>query len=327
MYEQIIKYKNYFPLINQSNQLSKTAWVIGNVEIKKNSIISDRVVLRGDGKKITVGKNCIFKNKSTVHVAAELLGTAIGNNCIIGTNTVVHACNLKSNVLVGNNSVIMDESEIGNNVIIGDNCLIAPRKKIPDFSLVKGSPGKIIKILTKTEYVRYKNQLNAEKTKIIKKNIKKFPCKYKDIIPNNFFVAPDLFSTATLQLKENASIWFSTIILGLNGKGLVEIGEGTNVQDNSIINTKGKTVKIGNKVTVGHNVSILGPVTIGDNVVLGMGSVIEEGSVIKDNAFVGANSYLKKNTLVPKDTIFAGSPARFFRKVKIKENFTVNTLD
>ena len=74
MTSNIIKYLNFTPSL-KNNSISQKSWVIGNVSIKENTVIKDHVVLRGDGEKIKIGKECIFNERSTVHVASDYLGT------------------------------------------------------------------------------------------------------------------------------------------------------------------------------------------------------------------------------------------------------------
>ena len=100
--------------------------------------------------------------------------------------------------------------------------------------------------------------------------------------------------------------------------GFIEIGEGTNIQDNTIIDLGRKTLKIGKRVTVGHNVR-LGACNIGNDCLIGMGSTIEDGAIIEDSAFVGARALVKGNTVVKSKTIFAGRPAKYFREIREKE--------
>ena len=104
-----------------------------------------------------------------------------------------------------------------------------------------------------------------------------------------------------------------------DNKGSVYLGSGSNIQDNSIFNTKGKDINIGDRVTIGHNVIIDGKCRIYYNAVIGMGSILEENCIVEKNAFVGANSYVKTNTVVPEGKIFAGNPAKYFRDVTQQE--------
>ena len=122
-------------------------------------------------------------------------------------------------------------------------------------------------------------------------------------------------------MEDKSSIWYSVSIFSTKKEGSVFLGQGSNIQDNSIIDTFGKTLKIGKRVTVGHNVIILGETKINDDAVIGMGSILEEGCIVGNNSFVGANSFVSSGTIIPDKTIFAGKPADFFRKVNEKEKY------
>ena len=322
MSDQIIKYKNYFPAIGKNNIISKKAWIIGNVIIMDNVMIYDSVVIRGDGDKIEIGEGSVIKENSTVHVASDFMGTVIKKNCLIGKNVVIHACILEDNVITGDNCVIMDGAEIGRNCFIKNNSLISPGKKIPAFSLVEGIPGKVVRKFTAIEYIKFKNNFtkNNKDNNSLEINRSSVHTK-KNILQKakGTFIATDLLNTANFFLHENASIWFSVRFYGVRGRGEIDIGSGTNIQDNTVINTKGQKIVIGDRVTIGHNVTILGPIQVEDGAVIGMGATIEEGVKVERNAIVGANSFVKKNTIVTGHTIFAGSPAILFRKVKNAE--------
>ncbi len=315
-----LKFKKHFPNVSDNILISDTAKIIGNTEIAENTKIFDNVVLRGDGEKIKVGKNCIFKNRCTVHVASDFLGTKIGDSCLFGEYSVIHACTIGNNVLVGENTVIMDNSFIGDYSIILPDTLISPGKRFEAFSLISGSPAKCIKKIDKTYYKKFnfknfKSPINH--SNYIQKNNAKFN-KIK-IIGKNVFISTDIKHNCKIFAHENSSIWFSTILNSPDEKGLVILGKGSNIQDNSILNTNGKKIEIGQRVTIGHNVIINGNVLICNDAVIGMGSILEKNCIVEKGGFVGAKSYVLKNTIVPKGKIYAGNPARFFRNVTLKE--------
>ena len=97
---------------------------------------------------------------------------------------------------------------------------------------------------------------------------------------NNTFIAPDVLIGCNIFTKPNSSIWFSTVLHSPDNKGSVYLGSGSNIQDNSIFNTKGKRIHIGDKVTIGHNVIIDGKCRIYKNAVIGMGSILEENCIV-----------------------------------------------
>ena len=141
-----IKFLKHFPHVADNVSISSSAKIIGNTNISKNTKILDNVIIRGDGEKIEIGENCLFKKRCTVHVASDLLGTKIGNNCIIEQYAIIHACLIGNNVKVGENAVVMDGSAVGDYSIILPDTLIPPGKKFDRFSLISGSPAKLIKL-------------------------------------------------------------------------------------------------------------------------------------------------------------------------------------
>jgi carbonic anhydrase/acetyltransferase-like protein (isoleucine patch superfamily) len=301
--------------------------IIGNTFVGKDTILEDNVVIRGDGKEVNIGKNCLLKNRSTVHVASEIQGTEIGDNSLIGEYSIIHACKLGKNIIVGNNSVVMDGSEVGENTIIKNNTLIPPGKKFESFSLIGGSPGKVLKKITEKDYLLYKENICKSNNVLSNNNYnyrsyleKKIPVtKYTKKNINNTFVAPDAEIYQTIEINEYSSIWFSVYIFSSKNNGKLILGKGSNIQDNCILNTLGQEILIEKRVTIGHNVIILGKSHIKNDAVIGMGSILESNCIIGNNSFVGANSFVKAGTIVPDNTIFAGKPAKFFRKVNEKE--------
>ena len=315
-----IKFLKYFPDIANDVSISSSAKIIGNTSIGKGTKILDNAIIRGDGEKIQIGENCMLKKRCTLHVASNFLGTKIGNNCLIEEFAIIHACSIGNNVKVGENCVIMDGSYVGDYSIILPDSLVSPGKKFDQFSLISGSPAKLIRKIDKKKFYKI-NNLKSKSTNNYKKYLKKINYAYQTIKLNkkNTFISSDALIGCNLITKPKSSIWFSTVFHSPNNYGILYLGHGSNIQDNSIFNTKGKEIVIGDKVTIGHNVIINGQTKIYDNAVIGMGSILEENCIIEKNAFVGANSYVKKNTIVPEGEIFAGNPAKFFRETTIEE--------
>ena len=328
MTPKIIKYLNYTPSLEAAIYSGDNSIIIGNTFVGRDTILEKNVVIRGDGKVVNIGKNCLFKNRSTVHVAAEVQGTEIGDNSIIGEYSIIHACKLGQNIIVGNNSVVMDGSELGDNTIIENNTLIPPGKKFDSYSLIEGSPGKVIEKITEKQYLLYKKNIRKSKNELLINNNYNYRSYLEKRIPatrytkkniNNTFVAPDAEIYQTIEINEYSSIWFSVYIFSSKNNGKLILGKGSNIQDNCILNTLGQEILIEKRVTIGHNVIILGKSHIKNDAVIGMGSILESNCIIGNNSFVGANSFVKAGTIVPDNTIYAGKPAKFFRKVNEKE--------
>lgn len=124
--------------------IAPNATVIGNVTLGDESSVWFGAVLRADSDKISIGNRTNIQDNAVVHVDPGC-PSLIGDDCIIGHLALVHGAQIENNVLIGMNSTILNKAQIGEFSIIGANALITAGTIIPPFSLVVGSPGKIIK--------------------------------------------------------------------------------------------------------------------------------------------------------------------------------------
>jgi carbonic anhydrase/acetyltransferase-like protein (isoleucine patch superfamily) len=126
--------------------IAGSADVIGDVVLGHNVSIWFNAVLRGDNEPITIGDNSNVQDGAVLHTE---LGSplVIGAGVTIGHKAVVHGCRIGDDTLVGINAVILNEVRIGRCCLVGANTLIPERKEIPDFSLVMGSPGRVVRTL------------------------------------------------------------------------------------------------------------------------------------------------------------------------------------
>jgi carbonic anhydrase/acetyltransferase-like protein (isoleucine patch superfamily) len=129
----------------------------------------------------------------------------------------------------------------------------------------------------------------------------------------NFFIAETAAVIGKVRLKNAASVWFGAVLRGDNE--WIEIGEGSNVQDNCTCHTDpGFPLVIGTNCTVGHNV-ILHGCTIEDGALIGMGAIVMNGAQIGTNCILGAGALVGENKTVPDNSLFVGSPARKLRDI------------
>ena len=127
----------------------------------------------------------------------------------------------------------------------------------------------------------------------------------------NFFIADTAQVIGKIRLKASASVWFGAVLRGDNE--WIEIGEGSNVQDNCTCHTdKGFPLTIGTNCTIGHNV-ILHGCTIEDGALIGMGSIVMNGAVIGRNSVVGAGAVITEGKTFPENSLIIGAPARVIR--------------
>ncbi|MGB1037951.1 MAG: gamma carbonic anhydrase family protein [Bacteroidia bacterium] len=141
--------KNYLD-IGKEVFIAPTATVIGDVSLGDEVSIWFGAVLRGDSDKISIGARSNIQDNAVIHCDPNE-PAIIGEECIVGHCAIVHGAELENNVLVGMNATVLNNAHIGEFSIIGANSLVTSGTTIPPYSLVLGSPAKVIKTLKKEQ--------------------------------------------------------------------------------------------------------------------------------------------------------------------------------
>ena len=127
------------------------------------------------------------------------------------------------------------------------------------------------------------------------------------------WAAPNATLIGNVRLQANASVWFGAVLRGDNE--LIDIGEGSNVQDGTVMHTDmGYPLTIGTGVTIGHNAMLHG-CTVGDNSLIGINAVILNGAKIGKNCIIGANSLIGEGKEIPDGSLVMGSPGKVVREL------------
>lgn len=127
----------------------------------------------------------------------------------------------------------------------------------------------------------------------------------------DYFIAENASIIGKVRLKPGASVWFGAVLRGDNE--WIEIGEGSNVQDGSVLHTDmGYPLTIAAGCTVGHQ-AILHGCTLEPNTLVGMGAVVLNGAVIRQNSLVGAHSFVGEGKTFPQGSLVLGAPAKAIR--------------
>ncbi|EFC38210.1 predicted protein [Naegleria gruberi] len=144
------------------------------------------------------------------------------------------------------------------------------------------------------------------------------------------WVAPSATVIGDVRLCDHVNVWYNAVLRG--DKNSIEIGGYTNIQDGVVITTDDKpnfggfdsNVVIGGHTTIGHGVK-LHACRIGNECVIGMNATILEGAVIEDNVVIAAGSLVPPGRRIPHGEMWAGSPAKFVRKLGHHEEEQVKT--
>jgi carbonic anhydrase/acetyltransferase-like protein (isoleucine patch superfamily) len=131
------------------------------------------------------------------------------------------------------------------------------------------------------------------------------------------FVAANATVIGDVTLGAHSSVWYGCVLRGdINS---IVIGEGTNVQDGTIVHLADDYgVRVGNHTTIGH-AAIIHACEIGDECLIGMGATVLDGARIGDRCIVGANALVTQRFVAPPGSMILGAPAKVVRALTEQE--------
>jgi len=131
------------------------------------------------------------------------------------------------------------------------------------------------------------------------------------------FVAEDARIMGDVRLGKDASVFYGCVLRG--DIESILIGEGSNVQDGSIIHLADDLPAIvGTYCTIGHG-AIIHACTIGDECLIGMRAVVLDGAEIGDQCLVAAGSVVTPRTKIPAGSMVMGTPGKVVRTLSADE--------
>lgn len=145
-------------------------------------------------------------------------------------------------------------------------------------------------------------------------------------IDTKAWIAPSADVIGNVEIGEDSSIWFGTVIRGDVHK--IRIGKRTSIQDLSMVHvthykkddmSDGNPTIIGDDVTIGHKVMLHG-CTIENGCLIGMSATILDGAVIGEGSIVGAHSLVTSNKVFPPNSLIMGSPAKVVKTLSAEES-------
>ncbi|MBD5345542.1 MAG: gamma carbonic anhydrase family protein [Bacteroides sp.] len=142
-------------------------------------------------------------------------------------------------------------------------------------------------------------------------------------IGSNTFVAANCTVVGDVEVGEDCSLWFNTVLRG--DVNSIRIGNRVNIQDGSVLHTlyQKSTITIADDVSVGHNVTLHG-CHIGRLALIGMGAVVMDDVEVGEGALVAAGSVVLSRTKIGPHELWGGAPARFIKKVDPEQSAELN---
>jgi carbonic anhydrase/acetyltransferase-like protein (isoleucine patch superfamily) len=150
----------------------------------------------------------------------------------------------------------------------------------------------------------------------IEERLRQFHEKSPRIDPTAY-VSPHAFVAGDVRLGPAASVFPMASLRG--DINFIEIGEGTNIQDNVVVHVADEwPAIIGPYCTVGH-LACVHACTVGAECLIGIGAVILDGARIGDQCIIGAHALITRETQIPDRSMVMGMPAKVIRQLDADE--------
>jgi carbonic anhydrase/acetyltransferase-like protein (isoleucine patch superfamily) len=150
---------------------------------------------------------------------------------------------------------------------------------------------------------------------------------YKGVEPEiheTAYITDGVYLTGDVKVAANVSIWFGTVARG--DINFISIGEGSNIQDGSILHVDDNFACIvGKNVVVGHQ-AVLHGCSIEDNCLIGINAKLLNGSIIREGAMVAAGAVVGEGMEVPAGMLAMGVPAKIKRPLTEEEKEMIKHL-
>lgn len=141
------------PVLGQGAWVAPDANLIGKVVLEDEASVWFGATLRGDNEEIRVGCGANVQENVVCHTDMGY-PLVIGAHCTIGHKAMLHGCIIGEGSLIGMGATVLNGAKIGRGCLIGAGALITEGKEIPDFSLVMGAPGKVVRQLDEAAVAR-----------------------------------------------------------------------------------------------------------------------------------------------------------------------------
>lgn len=131
------------------------------------------------------------------------------------------------------------------------------------------------------------------------------------------FVAKDARIMGDVRLAKDSSVFYGCVLRG-DIESII-IGEGSNVQDGTIIHLADDLPAIvGAYCTIGHG-AMVHACTVGDECLIGMRSVVLDGAEIGNQCLVAAGTVVTPRTKIPAGSMVMGMPGKVVRQLSPEE--------
>jgi carbonic anhydrase/acetyltransferase-like protein (isoleucine patch superfamily) len=130
---------------------------------------------------------------------------------------------------------------------------------------------------------------------------------------DDYYIAPGACVIGSVRFGRESSVWFNCVLRG--DADWIELGEGSNVQDGSVIHTdQGEPTTLGRNVSVGH-CALLHSCIVGDSTLIANGARILDRARIGRDCVIAAGALVPPGKTIPDGSVVMGVPGKIVRQV------------
>jgi len=128
------------------------------------------------------------------------------------------------------------------------------------------------------------------------------------------WVAENATIVGNVVVEAGANIWYGCVLRCEFDSGIT-IGEGTSVQDNTVMHADpGLPIIVGKQVLIGHATVIHGA-TLEDGCLIGIQATVLNGAVVGAQSTIAAGAVVLEGQKIPPGVLAAGVPAKVVREL------------
>lgn len=142
--------QSYKPKVGHDVFIAQNATLVGRVTLGNQCSVWYQAVIRGDEEEIIIGNKTNIQDGCILH-ADKSEPTLVGEGCIIGHGAIIHGANIGDHTLIGMRATVLNRAKIGRFCLIGAHALVTQDMEIPDYSIVMGCPGKVVKKISPSQ--------------------------------------------------------------------------------------------------------------------------------------------------------------------------------
>jgi carbonic anhydrase/acetyltransferase-like protein (isoleucine patch superfamily) len=141
---------------------------------------------------------------------------------------------------------------------------------------------------------------------------------------DDYYIAPGACVIGNVRFGIGASVWFNCVLRG--DSDWITIGDGTNVQDGTIIHTdEGEPVNLGSRVSVGHR-ALLHGCTVGDSTLIANGAMILDRVSIGRHCLIAAGAMVPPGKVIPDGSVVMGMPGKIVREITERDRAMIEGI-